>query len=353
VGIGSAFRLNRAAAALDPRSGVTDRGVIAPYGSPHPGHLETIVWADLVPAGVQLPVTRAEAMTVPAVVRARHLIVQALAGLPLRALRGADVLPDADQPAFLYRTDGIVSPWHRHSMTFDDLLFYGWSLWAVDRGAEDRILAADRVPYDDWTFDQDGNVVVDGQVVDAASVILFPGPAEGLLSYGARTIRAARGTEDAWQGRIRNPIPATELHQVTDDVLERDEIRDLVDTYCRARMDVNGAVVYTPNGIELRTHGESTADVLVEGRNAVRIDVANLTGLPAMALDGSLATASLTYVTQEGKFSELGEALRLWADPFTARLSQDDVVPRGQRVRFDTAEQLAPTPTPTGATVAD
>jgi len=43
----------------------------------------------------------------------------------------------------------------------------------------------------------------------------------------------------------------------------------------------------------------------------------------------------------------------MWFEPIEARLSQDDVVPRGQRVRFDRGDIAAPTPSPTGPTVED
>jgi hypothetical protein len=99
--------------------------------------------------------------------------------------------------------------------------------------------------------------------------------------------------------------------------------------------------------------GESASSYLVEARNAVRLDVANMTGLPAASLDGSLSTASLTYSTQEGARTELADALRGWTDPISARLSQDDVVPRGQRVRFDVTDLATPTPTATGIPVED
>lgn len=349
VGIRSAFRLTQAASAISSSLGLPGAGAVmaSPWST---GQLSQVVWADILGDAAELPVLRAEAMTVPPVVKARQILVAQLADLPLVALDAAGVV--AAQPAWLTRTDGAMTPWHRMAWTLDDILFSGWSLWAVER-LDGEIVNALRVSIDDWRFAPDGSVECYGTTATADEVILIPGPAEGLLEYARRTIRAARNIESAWAGRIRNPIPAVELHQMTDDVLTEPEIRSFIDTYCAARMDVNGAVVYTPNAIELRAHGESSADMLIEGRNAVRLDVANYTGLPGAALDGSLSTASLTYSTQEGRSSELGDALRLWMSPIAARLSQDDVVPPGQRVRFDTGERLTPTPNPTGPIVKD
>lgn len=350
VGIMDSLRF-AANAATSPRR---QRGIRSPWAT---GALNQLVWADILDAEL-LPVTRGVAMTVPSVAKARHLLVTYIAGVPLRAMRGTDVLPVDQQPTFLYRTNGASTPWHRMAWTIDDLLFNGWSLWAVTRGARDGntygpILDATRVPPEWWTFNDDGRIEVNGSEVREDEVILFAGPAEGLCEFAAGTIRAARNIELAWAGRVRSPIPVVELHQTTDDELTDDEVDELLAAYIAARQDPNGAVVYTPNGIDLRVHGEQASSYLVEARNAVRLDVANMTGLPGESLDGSLSTASLTYTTQEGTRTEVGDALRMWFEPIEARLSQDDVVPRGQRVRFDRGDLVAPIPSPTGPNVED
>lgn len=326
------------------------RGVLSPWQT---GTLSSIVWSDVFGTDSLLQVTRAEAMTVPAIAKARAIIVGQLAGAPLQALRGTTVLPDAEQPAFLYRTNGAISPWHRNAWTFDDLLFNGWALWEVVRGSDNTILSADRVPPEQWKINPDGSISLYDQPANANEILLFPGPNEGLLTFAARTIRAARRTDDAWQGRVRNPVPIVELHQVSDDALNDEEVDELLAGYVAARSDVNGAVTYTPPEIEIRTHGEADPSMLVEARNALRVDVANFVGLPAASLDGSVAQASLTYVTQDGKMSELGEGLRMYAEPFEARLSQDDVVPRGQRVRMNMGDRFSLSPSPTGPEVQD
>jgi len=312
VGIRSAFALaaRSAAPAPDVTASAAEvatvpgvaRGIRSPFTE---GTLTKLVWADLLDTEL-LPVTRAEAMTVPSVVKARHLLVTHLAGVPLRALRGTEVLPTDDQPTFLYRTSGASTPWHRMAWTVDDLLFYGWALWRVVRGADGAILDATRVPPEWWRITPDNDIELQGETIrDPRSVVLFAGPSEGLLEYAARTIRGARNIEQAWAGRVRNPVPVVELHQVTDDELTDGEIDAFIDGYVKARQDPNGAVVYTPNSVELRVHGDPSGSQMVEARNAIRLDVANLTGLPAEALDGSLSTASLTYTTQEGTRSEL------------------------------------------------
>jgi hypothetical protein len=92
----------------------------------------------------------------------------------------------------------------------------------------------------------------------------------------------------------------------------------------------------------------------INARNALRIDFANHLNLPVALLDGSPATASLTYATSEGKRSELDDlGLDYWTTPIQAALSQDNVVPRGTRIRFDFASRYAATNAPTGAPTQD
>lgn len=350
MGILSALRLTKSLT-TSSLAAPTGRGIRSPWTD---GQLQQIVWSDIFGTQTAL-VTRAEAMKVPSVAKARHTLVGAIAGLPLRAMKGDAVV--SPQPTWLYRTDGAISPWHRMAWIVDDLMFGDWSLLAVARGLDGAILAGERVPVEWWRFGGTTGIEVlnptigEYSEVNPSEVILIPGPGACLLENAATTIRAARSLETAWAGRIKNPIPTTELHQVTEDNLTEEEVHELIETYCQARTDPNGTVLYTPSAIELRTHGESSADMFTEARNAVRLDVANFTGLPGAALDGALATASLTYVTQDGKRSELADSVDLFTGSIEARLSQDDCVPRGTRVRFDKTNAF--TPSPTGPEIED
>lgn len=334
MGFRDAFRLTQAAANLSPvlagHSPAHRVGIRSPWSTTQ---LQTVVLADILGTDA-IPPTRAEAMSVPAIAKARHLICSPLARMPLVAYQGAARV--ADQPAWLYRTNGQTAPQIRMLWTLDDLLFGGWSLWAVERDEDGDIADAARVPPELWTFGADGQVEVAGGGVDADSVVLFSGPFEGLLEAAPTTIRAGRRMEAAWQGRVESPIPAIELHQTTDDELDEDEVADLIEAWATARRDPHGAIAYTPYNIEAKAHGVASHELFVEGRNAIRLDVANLTGLPGELLDGSTATASLTYSTQEGTRNEFVDySLGMWMMPVEARLSMDDCCPEGTRIAFD------------------
>lgn len=315
-------------------------GLVTPYES---SQLARIAWAEHF-QGATDAVNRNSAMQIPAMTKGRNVLAAMIASLPLVELNGETTV---DQP-WLYRTSGDASPWHRMAWTIDDLMFNGWSLWAVQRNPwTKQIIDAARVPFELWEADHwTGEIRVNGELVNPAEVILIPGTFEGIIEAGADTIRGARAVQRAWVGRAQNPIPLIELHQVTDDELEDDEIDELVETWAAARTSPTGAVGFTDNRVEVKTHGEISTSLFEEGRNAVVLDIARLTGLPAALLDGSMSTASLTYSTQEGHRNEfIDYALPIWIRPIEARLSMDDVCQPGRRIRFDLTD-LTTTTTP-------
>jgi hypothetical protein len=278
-------------------------------------------------------------MAVPAMSRARHLIAGAIAGCPLQHIVGADqVLEPPDSATWTYRTDGSVSPWHRMLWTVDDLLFSGWSLWAVDRDADGKVLAADRVPIELWQWATDGRtILVDGAEVSAAEVLLIPGPHEGLLTFAARSLRAASKLERAAARHASNPVPSVELHQETDVEISDPERDRIINGWVAARSSDNGAVAFTSYGIRAYPLGTVPEQLLIDGRNAAAVDVARHASIPAAMIDATNAGASLTYETTQGRSGQfLDWGVSLYMDAISARLSLDDVLPRGNRIGFDT-----------------
>lgn len=326
-------------------------GMLSPWSS---GELQKLVWSDVFDT-VPTTITREEALSIPSVSKARSVLLSLIADKPLRAYKGDALAPT--QPAWMHRTDGDISPWLRMAHTLDDLMFHGWSLWAVSRGAASQVTNAARVPMHRWRFDENGRILVDsgsGQFapVDADEVLLIPGPNEGLIAYGARSLSGAIALERAWVERAKNPIPQIDLHQTTDSGMEPAEAKQLVTDWDAAR--AKGATAFTPHDIEARALGQVSAEMFTEGRNNTRLDVANFFNLPASLLDGSTSTASLTYSTQQGDRNEVYDyAVPYWIGSIEGRLSQDDVVPAGQRIRFDFSSLLESPQDPDRPTVED
>lgn len=299
-------------------------------------------------AGEVGELTREGALSVPPIKRARDILVGTIASMQLQEWEG----DTETTPAWLRNSSSGISPWHRMSATVDDLIFYDWSLWVVQRegGPESQIVDALRMPYERWSIDDTtGAVYVDGSQVSAHEVIVFPGNGSGgILATGAQTIKGYRALERAWIKRAESPIPLVELHKTDDEPLtdgadddeEENEIGRLTGDWEDARK--NGGTGFTPSNIELRVHGDVKADMFVEARNAAVLDVARLLGLPAALLDGSMSTATLTYSTQEGKANEFAMySIPAWTNPIEARLSLDDVSPAGRVIRFDRSSLVA------------
>ena len=317
--------------------------------------LQQIVWSEIFGAA-NTPISRTEAMGIPAMSKARNLVAGTIAKLPLRAATAAGALPPEKQPRWMFRTDSDVSPFLRMLWTVDDLMFYRQSLWQVTRGSDNQILTADRCPYEWWKVDAEGAILIHDEPVNANDVIYFAGPADALLDTHASTLRAARSIAAAVETRVKTPIPVMEIHETGEaEPMEKDEAKQLVTDYNKARRDPDGATIYTPEGIQLIPHGDkSDAGFMVEGRNQVRLDIANITGVPAALLDGTTSSASLTYSTQEGRRNEFVDfSLVIWMEAIAGRLSSDDVVPSGTRVVFDQTDFLTTLPSPTGSPEQD
>lgn len=295
--------------------------------------LETIAWWDLY--GVApMWATRADAMSVPAFAKARHIVCTG-ARLPLRELvTGEGVSPQT--PRMLVQPDprepGVVT----FTWTYDDLLFYGVAWWLViDRYADGFPRAAERIDPSRVCV-EDRIVTVDSRRVADRDLIRFDGPHEGILSFGARTILNGARIESAAARLADNPVPFVELHNMGAD-LDDSEIDDLVGAFVRTRATANGAIGYTNAATDLRVHGAPAAELISSERRAVAVDAARLAGLPAASLDAPVEGGStLSYDNPESRLRELLDfGLSAYTAAIEGRLSMDDVLPHGRTASYD------------------
>lgn len=302
-----------------------------------PNHLETIKLPSEFRSDLGLPaaLSREQAMSVPALARARGLLATTIARLPLVSV-DADGNDAGNTPGFVTNTNGPISPFHRMLWTVDDLFFYGWSLWAAERNTAGHVANAERVPYGRWHMDTDGYVVVDDKRIAEKDIILIPGISEGILTSGASTLDQALRLHRAAARAAENPAAQVELHQTNDRPMTEEEVTRLISRWMQARRGENGGVAFTSAGIEVKEHGAPQEHLLINGRNAVAVDIARLAGMPATMLDATLSGSSLSYQNTAARMSELVTfGLAPFMAAIAARMSQNDVTPPEITMKFD------------------
>jgi hypothetical protein len=321
--------------------------------------LDGVVFAEVMGTRV-LPVSRAEAMAVPAVARARHIICGTAARIPLRTYRGEQVLDGDKAPAWKRAaTASAVPAYHRDLWTFDDLLFHGWSCWARTNDAAGRLpLSFDRIPMGRWSVDEAGRVLVanglgEHKLVDQRTVCLIPGPHEGILTAAAGTIRHAADLQRAAAMAAKHPAAYLVLQQTQGTPLpyasEDPNVVTVQSTLgdWRVGREAGGGVGFVPLGLEAKELGTFDQHLVTEGRNAAAVDVARVCSLPADLLDAA-GPSSLTYATtRDNDQRAVQYGVGLYLSAVSARLSQDDVSPHGQTERYALEDWLED-PTVTG-----
>jgi hypothetical protein len=282
-------------------------------------------------------VSRSEAMSVPAMRRARSIICGTIATRPIVSVRK---LPDGTverltRPLLDQPDPNTTRAW-TIAWTVDDLLFRGLAWWKVtDRDGQGYPSAAVRVSLDRVMVDVSaGRVYVDGQPVDHRDLIRFDGLDEGILANAA-SLRTALLLEAAVR-RNASGLPPQDFLRPAEGAPEMTdpEIDDLLDEWATAREAsgtafLNRAVEHGIVGFDPR------AGQLAEARQHQAAEIARLTNLDAEALDAP-GGGSMTYANVESKRRErLDTTLSPFLNAIEQRLSMGDVTPRGQVVRFD------------------
>jgi len=296
-------------------------------------------------------VTRAQAMSVPAMRRGRQVIAGTLGALPLAALRTTgqgdtrrvERVEDGATATLLEQPDPNVTRAATLTWTLDDLIFYPCAWWRVlDRdGSTGYPTHAERIRPDRVTVDTAaGRVYVDGVHVPDSELIRFDGPDEGVLTHGARTLRTCLRLEDAVRRLSLLDIPlGVFTPEEGAEELDDDEIDALLAAWTEARRTNNWA--YINNAVKAQPFQfDARALQLAELRLYQTGEIARLLNLPPRMVNAPNATG-MTYSNSEADRRELVDlALAPYIAAVEQRLSMGDVTPRGQRVAFDLAAFL-------------
>ena len=301
---------------------------------PYAGLFTTEVWATA---------TRQDAMTVPAVARARNIICDTIGNLPLWAysdvtgekIQGKTLLKQPD-PAL---PTGVTIAW-----TAEDLLFQGRAFWQIlEVSSEDgrpthcRRIDPARVTYN---IDPMTNMILDGFYVAGSpvpisgvgSLIMFSGMDEGVLTRSGRTINTAINLEKAANRIANEPAPTMVLKNTGVD-LPPETVSNMLAGWKLARQ--NRTTAYVTGPIDVQAFGFDASQMqLVEARQFLASEISRAVGIPAWYLNAENESMTYSNVTAERR-TLIDMSCRPIMTMIEQRLSMDDVTPRGQTVRFN------------------
>lgn len=291
---------------------------------------------------------REEAQTIPPVQAIANLLTASIGECPLQALNSnGDVLPA--QPAWCTRADANAqNPWVRTTRTILDIYFDGQSLWHIDaKDINGYPLSMSNVWHQRWHFDlQSGIIYVDSEPVNPANYVLFQSPFPGMLQAGGRTLRTALNVERTLEARTKLSPPILTVSETIDANLDEPEVDKLMEKIARARHKRNGAAIFIPMGYVVGQLQDSPNNYLLEVRDSLVANFAQIAGVPSGLLEGA-QFGSLAYSSELGQLSRYTDFnIRQYMTPITSRLSMGDVTPRGTTVNFDVTPLQSQAPSP-------
>lgn len=292
------------------------------------GNLAAAVFGDVT--GLDGPVSVGQAMAVPAISRAVDLYTAAITQMTLTASE------ETADTRWLNWSEGDITPQLRNALIFQDLFFHKFCCLAVARNAEGHVENGLHIPRHLWQFDGDGKVQVEGKPTPQDQILLITSfKPLGLLTYAQDTIRQYISIARTVSDRLDNPVPMIGIE--VDVTADPDEADTAVEEWGKARRAKGGATAIIPPGIKIVTPGADRDDssMLLEARNASRLDAANFTNLPGSMLDGNSGASNDYSNTLQAANEFIRLSVSLYTKAIEARLSQDDVTPEGVTVSFD------------------
>lgn len=294
-------------------------------------------------------VSRADALSIPAVLRARNMIAGIPSTLPINVHSDKTLAidnrnsvvadPDPDNPA----------SWV-YSATIEDLLFDSVSYWRATRFSGGYPIEAHHIDHravsqhavlgmpsevlsDDLPFSPRDPIFVDGYPVPAREIIRFVSPNPPLLRHAARAIRMLLLLDKVTEVYANDPMPLGYFTDREDaDPLEDAEITEVLDAWRAARKA--RAFGYVPSSLELKAvQWDATKIQLIEARQHAVIDIARATGLDPE--DMGVSTTTRTYQNAEQRRTDLIDfVLMPYMNAVEETLSKK-ALPRGLHARFD------------------
>lgn len=283
-------------------------------------------------------VSRTEAMSVPAVKRARDLICS-LGALPIELI-GPDNKPT--EWSFFAQPEAGVPGVVTWTNIVEDMLFekvgwlrktmIGWHNKPIESVHLDPRTVTVRPDFTVWTS-ASGHGLSVGYVPDD-QLIRFDSPNDALLRSGARAIRSLLRLDSAASNHADGtpPIEFFTPDGEGDPFDSDEEARKFLQDYRKMRRE--GLVPYVPYGIKHNVSGFNPEQLqLVQAREFAITEIARLTGIDTEEF--GVSTTSRTYFNAFDRTQSFIQfTLNSYMRAIEQRLSMDDVSPRGYKARF-------------------
>jgi phage portal protein BeeE len=296
---------------------------------------------------------RNRAMSVATISRARDLMASVISCMPLKMYNEMWNGDEMEQVNIAPRTwlrqpDPSVTYPFLMAWTFDDLFFYGRAFWYITARTQDGYPTAfTRLPAGSVTTqDQAGpvwfapskEVYFQGNMIDPKDLVQFLSPIQGIVYMSEQTVATAIKLEAARYRNAESSIPAGVLKQTGGEPLSATELADLASAFNAARATNQTAALN-----EFLSYTETTATpdkmLLIDAANYQALECARLTNVPPYLV--GVSTGSYSYQSSEQARADLYIfGVKAYADCIAATLSQNNVLPRGTYVKFDTDEYL-------------
>jgi len=285
--------------------------------------------------------TREQAMSVPAMARARNIICSTVGSLPIETYNHFTKEHLRPQRV-LMQPDPRIAGSAIYSWIAEDLLFtgfaYGLKLDSYASSDGSRVRAWTRVAPNRISYQLNADQTeilfyrIDGKQVSNNDIIVFSGLDEGLLNRAGRTIRAAQELEKAAELYAKEPVPTMVLKSNGTN-LTPERITRLLDSWKASR--ATRSTAFLNADVELQALGfDPTKLQLNEARQYLALECARAAGIPASFV--SAETTSMTYSNMTAERKALIDfSLRPILTAIEQRLSMGDFVPNGIEVRFD------------------
>ena len=285
-------------------------------------------------------IDRNNAIQVPALARARNLVIGTLSSMPLELYRKSSG-EELGKPVWMEQPC-INQPLSTTlAWTFDSLFFYGVAYWRVtERYQEDgrparfEWLSFNRVtPQYSEDMHTITHYLVDGYEVSNRDMVTFQSFDDGILSRGSMTIRAALDLEQASQVAAATPMPTGYIKNTGAD-LDPIEVQGILSAWGSARK--KRATGYLTSTLEYNVAQFTPKEMMyVEAKQDYATQIARLANIPAYYLSAD-ANRSMTYsnvLDERKQFYAL--SLQPYVSVVEDRLSMNDITANGNVVKMD------------------